>query len=436
MSIRRSARSLPWFPLMASLLAGFGMWFWAEKILAPINTQTGVATGRPIGNNSDLYPRWLGARALLLQHRDPYSDEVTREIQLGFYGRALDSSKASDPTAEESFLYPVYTVFLMSPVAAIPFAKIQKVSPWLMLFLIACSVPLWMSATGFRRSGSAVVIGMMLAVGSYPAVLEFHQQNLAALVFFFLAAACASLTRGWQMVCGLLLALATIKPEISGLSILWLLAWAICQWRERFRLLLSFGISMAGLIFASEAILPHWFGKFLYALRAYPKYGEDPSIFQLFLPPFLAVIASFLLLAALAFVCWRWRHSPAGSAGFAWSLAWVVTVTLAVLPKQAGYNQLLLLPALLVLIESHKSVSEAGLFARAVTKDVFICQAWQWIAALALTLSALVIPLANFKNVVFLPLYTMTALTATTLLAVILRSAKSPAALRKERSTD
>ena len=39
----------------------------------------------PSGN--DFYPRWRGTRALLLEGKDPYSEEVTLEIQRGMYGR-------------------------------------------------------------------------------------------------------------------------------------------------------------------------------------------------------------------------------------------------------------------------------------------------------------------------------------------------------------
>jgi len=57
----------------------------------------GARLERPRGNLSDLYPRWLGARELLLHGRDPYSPEITREIQRGYYGRELDSSRPNDP---------------------------------------------------------------------------------------------------------------------------------------------------------------------------------------------------------------------------------------------------------------------------------------------------------------------------------------------------
>jgi hypothetical protein len=44
---------------------------------------------------TDLYPRWYGAREVLLHHRDPYSAEVTEEIQLAYEGR------------EQRFNYPL-----------------------------------------------------------------------------------------------------------------------------------------------------------------------------------------------------------------------------------------------------------------------------------------------------------------------------------------
>ena len=69
------------------------MWFYVERILVPYQIADAAAHGRPRGNLSDLYPRWLGARELLLHHRNPYSADITIEIQKGYYGRALDPAR-------------------------------------------------------------------------------------------------------------------------------------------------------------------------------------------------------------------------------------------------------------------------------------------------------------------------------------------------------
>ncbi len=41
--------------------------------------------GLPLGAYSDLYLPWYGARALLLERRNPYTDAVTHQIQVGYF---------------------------------------------------------------------------------------------------------------------------------------------------------------------------------------------------------------------------------------------------------------------------------------------------------------------------------------------------------------
>jgi hypothetical protein len=77
-------RTLQWSVLAASVLVCCGFWCWASTILVPANVVFVKTKRIPIGNNSDLYPRWLGAREAVLHSRDPYSAAVNREIQLGF----------------------------------------------------------------------------------------------------------------------------------------------------------------------------------------------------------------------------------------------------------------------------------------------------------------------------------------------------------------
>ena len=52
--------------LFASLLFAGSMWFYVQRILVPFQNADAKIHGRPRGNLSDLYPRWLGARELLL----------------------------------------------------------------------------------------------------------------------------------------------------------------------------------------------------------------------------------------------------------------------------------------------------------------------------------------------------------------------------------
>src|SRR5579864_5182917 len=75
----------------------FSMWFYVARILVPRQIADAAVHQRPRGNLSDLYPRWLGARELWKNGRNPYSADVTREIQAGYYGRPLDPQRPNDP---------------------------------------------------------------------------------------------------------------------------------------------------------------------------------------------------------------------------------------------------------------------------------------------------------------------------------------------------
>ncbi len=414
-----AAGLLPWLALASSLLISLGVWHWAENILIPANTTQALAKGIPIGNNSDLYPRWLGAREALLHHRDPYGAEATREIQTGFFGRPLDPSKPSDSSLQESFVYPLYVVFLMAPTVSLSFGTVQQIFRWFLLFATGCSVPLWLYAVGFRPRLLSIITGIVLILSSYPAVLEFHMQNLAALALLFLAAGAAAAVRNWLVLSGFLLALATFKPDVTGLVVLWFLLWSVAGWRERKGLICSFSGTMAVLVIAAEAVSPHWIPRFLRAVREYPAYGADPSVVQLFLPPIVAKVVIAALVCALSAICWRSRKAAAGSEDFAWALAWVSAVTIGVLPKTAAYNQPVLLPALLVLLAQRQTIWKAGSITRWLAMAALGCQLWQWIAAIILSLCSLLVSATRLRSAAMAPVYTLFSLSAFTLLTVI-----------------
>src|ERR1700687_5211642 len=133
----------PFWLVLAAVICAVGMWTYADRVLVPYQKADADAHQRPRGNLSDLYPRWVGARELLLHGRDPYSAEVTREIQVGFYGRSLDPSRPNDPRDQQGFAYPVYVVFYLAPTIRLPFAIVQKVFFWVMLVLTSTSTLLW-----------------------------------------------------------------------------------------------------------------------------------------------------------------------------------------------------------------------------------------------------------------------------------------------------
>ncbi len=99
-------RHKPQLALLFSLFLAASTWFYFQRVLVPHQLAYAAAYAIPRGNLSDLYPRWLGTRELLLHHRDPYSPQVTRDIQAGYYGRPLDPSRTHEPKDLRVFFWP------------------------------------------------------------------------------------------------------------------------------------------------------------------------------------------------------------------------------------------------------------------------------------------------------------------------------------------
>ena len=417
MRLDGDSRRMSWYLLAASLVLCFGVWRWADRVLIPGGTKAALARGVPIGNNSDLYARWLGARELLLRHRNPYSAEVTRDIQIGFYGRPLDPAKPADPTDQQAFAYPVYVVFLMAPSVLFPFSTVMKIFGWLLLACTAASVLLWIDALGLCLNGPLRAATVFLVLGTYPVLEGFHMQQLTMLVGFLLAAAAAAIARDWLVLSGFLLALSTIKPQLSVLLLCWFLVWVVGDWKNRKRLLWSFAATMAALLIGAEALLPGWMRDFIAAIPAYERYTAEQPILQTLLTPLGGEFAAILLLVVFAVVCWRWKKERAGSVRFGWAMILALTVNLAILNKTSPYNQVLLIPAWLAL---PGQLGRVGIVGRAVVKAAFACQAWQWFTALLLAVCSYMVPIERLQWAHRAPIYTIFALTPLVLPSVLL----------------
>jgi len=406
-AFRRRPRRLkhPLGIAFALLLAG-SMWFYVKAVLIPYQEADAARHSRPRGNLSDLYPRWLGARELLLHRRDPYSRQVTQEIQAGYYGRLLDPSRPNDPKDQQGFAYPVYVAFLLAPFLHLDFAPLRTGFTWVLAGLIVASVLLWAKALRWQLSASGKVIFVLLVAGSFPAAQGIKLQQLTILVSAVLAAAAAALAVGWLSLAGLLLALSTIKPQLVVPLLIFLLLWVIGDWSRRWPLLATFGIAMACLLGASQWVLPGWMGEFMAALAAYRKYTGGVSILAALLTPAAGLIVTAALLLALLVLGWRLRHAPAGSPSFNLMLSLVLAVTVVIIPTWAPYNQLLLLPALILLVRDWRRLVRFGRLSRLLYLLVAALVVWPWLATLYLSTAWFLQPPAMVQRGWTLPLYT------------------------------
>lgn len=365
------------------------MWFYVDRILVGHQVAEATAHDRPRGNLSDLYPRWLGARELLLHQRNPYSDEVALEIQKGYYGRVLDPSRPGDPKDRQGFAYPVYVVFLLAPLIGFSFHGVQVFFYWLLIALTAATVPLWLRALGWRLPPVGIAITIALLLGSVPAVQGIKLQQLSLLVAGLLAGSAACVAGGYLFCGGAILALATIKPQLAWPMVLWLLGWAVSDWKARRRVVFGFSVLMGALLISAERVLPGWIRMFLEAIRQYHQYTNNESVLDQLVNWFLGSHGGQILAAAAclgsALLLWKLRREPADSAAFVGALAVVGSLTVLVVPMYAPYNQVLLLPAILFLAKSQFASVTAARNASLAFWAAGLALAWQWIASLALS---------------------------------------------------
>ena len=211
-------------------------------LAAALDVWATAALARAMGPANDLFPRWFGARAWLLEGSNPYAPAVDAGIRAAMGaapGEALGAFVFG-------FVYPGYVALLLAPLALLPFGVAATV--WLLLAQAATGGGAWLAwhAAGRDRPDApparatpALLVALLFPASLYN--LAFGQ--FAALVFAALAGAwylvarpagagrAARAGRRGAWPAGALVALAAVKPSLALLPAGALLLW--CLWRRR-----------------------------------------------------------------------------------------------------------------------------------------------------------------------------------------------------------
>ena len=368
-----------WLWILAGVLASVVSWTYMHRILLPWEDFVNVQHGQVKVQLGDLYPRWVGTRELLLHHRNPYSPEVSHEIQMGFYGRAIEQSYDKprfEIIDEQRFVYPLYVVFLLAPSVHWDFAQLQAWAPMLFGGVTAISLWLWMKVLDWRPPILSAVAMSMLVLSSPQIAQGLRLRQLGLFVAFLIAFAAWCVTRERYAMAGVLLAMSTIKPQMVALVLLWFLLWSIGAWKKRWPLATTFGISLVVLAGAAGWLLPGWPGFFLAGMRAYAKYSPIHTILspvRMILGNWIGGAFSVLALAALLGFAWRMRKEEADSRDFAYTLIMFFVANVLLMPLLTPYNQVFLLLPILMLLRDWKTLPRLG---RATTIALVT---WPWI---------------------------------------------------------
>ncbi len=135
-------------------------------------------------------------------------------------------------------------------------------------------------------------------------------------------------------------------------------------------------------------MLPGWIGRFRVAVTAYRRYNDGAgSVLDVLLTPEWGRLLAALIVVAFAVTAWKFRRASNDSNIFNLMLALLLAITVVIVPKAAPYNQILLLPAILLLARHWRLLWHKNRISRILLRVCGLLIFWPWLAASALTLA-------------------------------------------------
>ena len=372
-----------WLWLVLGVAACAISWTYMHRVLLPWEHYVNVDHGRLKAQMGDLYPRWVGTRELFLNGRNPYGPEVSHEIQIAFYGHPIEQTYDKpmfDIVDEQRFVYPIFVVFLLAPTVHADFSQLEAWAPIVLGAFVAITVLLWLNLLKWHPP-PPVLAGVILIVLSTPQIAQgLRLRQFGFFVVFLLALATWCIARNQLAMAGALLALATIKPQMVVLCLVWFLIWSVGDWKRRWQVAAGFGGFLILLILGGEFLLRGWPRDFLEGLDAYRKYFPTTSPVRLVLGDWLGGGISILGTIALIGYAWGRRAVKQDSQEFLDVMNLFLLASTLFLPLLTPYNQALLVLPVLMLIRDWTRLSK---LAKAALIAVFV---WPQIIAVILLL--------------------------------------------------
>jgi hypothetical protein len=342
----------------------------------------------------DFYPIWLTSRECVRSRQDPYSAEVTRGIQRGIFGRALDSHIATDPPTDyRTFAYPAFTDLLFWPAAQVPFPTVRVILLLGLIVSTIASVFLWLRALSLRVSALWSALVVLLVLCSYPVLEGLYAGQLGLLVGLLLAAAMFALRRGRLSLAGTLLAITAIKPQMTVLVAFYFLVWAPSDWPRRRRLCVGLVSTTVVLVVAALVVWPYWIQSWVQVVLGYHRYANPPLVSEVLarpLGPALDRAASWALTGALLMaavvLAWRNRAASVDSTQFWMTLSLLLSITaVTLLPGQAIHDQVILLPGIFLVSFGWRELRFTGIGKALLWAGAGLVL-WPWVSAFGLLL--------------------------------------------------
>jgi hypothetical protein len=176
-----------------------------------------------------------------------------------------------------------------------------------------------------------------------------RMQQLSVIVVGFVALGCYLLKRNRDAAAGIVLALATIKPQLVALLLAWLVLWAFLE--RRWKFLAALAATETLLLAAAERLSPGWFPRWVQAGNDLLSVTHQQPALQGSFGKVTGGVLMIVLAALAAAALWRLRRSPVDSPAFGLAIGLALGTTVALMPTflLMNYNHMFLIPGCLIL---------------------------------------------------------------------------------------
>jgi len=275
----------------------------------------------PGGN--DFLVHWMGTRMLLLEGESPYSDKTASNIQMFAYGH-----EAQGDEHELRVAYPLYSIIAFFPFSLISNYDLAR-ALWMTMLEIGLLILSYLSLkiTDWKPGKATLIIYFLFSVFWYHAMRPLINGNIVILIALAIAGILISIRKKEDELAGVLLAVTTIKPQVTIVFIFFIILWSF---RNRRYKLVGWFVATIFLLSVSAALLvPDWILQNIREVVRYPGYnppGTPGSALMALLPDLWGRVGTVISGSMILLLVFEWAVMKKGDYR---SFLWTACVTLA-----------------------------------------------------------------------------------------------------------
>lgn len=300
------------------------------------------------GAVEDFIPGWVGTRLFFTEGIDPYSLEATAEIQ-----KLLPGDPTTPVSQASGFTYPLYAILIFAPFAFVGNFELAA-ALWLSVLEISLILICLAGVTLSRWQVRPWLFFGLIAfsIAWYPSLQALLDGNPAILCSLLLVGALWAIYQDQDALAAVLLVLASIKPSMVIVLIIFIILWAISAKRST----LVWGIPsiLVLLVVATSLLIPEWVIQYVRMVLEQVgqiEIGTPRALFMYWVPGIGKQLGWLLTIFSGFMLIWEWRQAVGMNfRWFLWAAYFSLAFTVLIGIPTSVENQVALIPAVILVL--------------------------------------------------------------------------------------